>query len=370
MSVDDPAVTRPDGLDGQAGVPVVHPARRRASGPSPAVRYLGKRLAYYAGTAVVAVLLNFFLPRLMPGDPVQDMIRRIQVAEGKPPSRYLIENIYALYGDPNRPLWLQFVDYLKLLSHGDLGLSIMNYPTPVTSLIAQTLPWTIGLASVALVLSWTIGTAAGAWLGWRPSSHADKALTPFLMFFNSIQAFWLALMAAWFFAYRNYYFPAQGGYDPDVQPRSLANPAFLGTVVQHAFLPAVVLVVIGFAGWLFSMRNMMVTVTSEDYVVLARAKGLSRFTVMMRYAARNAMLPNVTGLAQAVGGLLGSIVLVEQVFVYPGMGQLLANAIGQRDYPVMQAIMLMTIGLTLVANFVADSVYVLLDPRTREQEAH
>lgn len=331
--------------------------------------YLGKRLGYYLLTGVVATVMNFFLPRLMPGNPVEDMIRRITVAEGRPPSQFLIDNMRALYGDPDQPLLAQFGDYLVQLAHLDFGLSILSYPTPVTSLIAQTLPWTVGLALVTILLSWVIGTLLGAWLGWRPSSTADKALTPLLMFFHSIPAFWLALMAAWFFAYRNYYFPAQGGYDADIADTSLGNTEFVGSVLLHATLPALVLITVGFAGWLFGMRNMMISTTSEDYVVLARAKGLSRWTVMGRYAARNAMLPNVTGLAQAIGGLFGSIVLVESVFVYPGMGTLLADAIGQRDYPVMQAILLMTVALTLAANFIADSVYVLLDPRTREQGA-
>lgn len=245
----------------------------------------------------------------------------------------------------------------------------MKYPTPVIELINQTLPWTLGLALVTVLLAWIIGTLAGIWLGWKPSSMPDKTLTPLLMFFHSIPAFWLALMAVWYFAYRNYYFPAQGGYDPNIEPKSITNPDFVMSVLYYATLPALVLVIVGFAGWLFGMRNMMVTTASEDYVTLARAKGLLPRTVMLRYAARNAMLPNVTGLAQAIGGLLGSIVLVEQVFVYPGMGQLLASAITERDYPVMQAILLMTIGLTLVANFIADSLYVWLDPRTREQEA-
>lgn len=313
--------------------------------------------------------MNFFLPRMMPGDPVNDMIRRVTVAEGRPPSQYLIDNLRALYGDPNEPMISQFWKYLGELSQGNLGRSVLKYPTPVTELLAQTLPWTLGLALTTLALSWIIGTLAGIYLGWRPSSALDTLSTPLLMFFNSIPAFWLALLAAWFFAYRNYYFPAQGGYNADITDRSLFNPEYFGSVIYHAFLPGAVMVIVGFSGWLFSMRNMMVTTGNEDYVTLARAKGLSNRTVMLRYAARNAMLPNVTGLAQAVGGVLGSIVLVETIFVYPGMGKLLADAIGERDYPLMQAILLMTIGLTLVANFIADSLYIWLDPRTREQEA-
>lgn len=352
-----------------AAEPLQVQPRPERRGVPPWVRFLGKRMGIYLGTAVLAVVMNFMLPRLMPGDPVQDMFLRIQQATGAPPPKYLVENIYALYGDPNRPIPLQFVDYMAQLFKGDLGRSVMQYPTPVSDLLAQTMPWTIGLGLITLVLAWVIGTLLGAQLGWKPSGTADKVFTPVLMFFHSIPAFWLAIMAAWFFAYRNYYFPPQGGYDAEVTDRSLLNPQFVGSVISHGALPALVLVIVGFAGWLFSMRNMTIATTSEDYVTLARAKGLSRLTVLMRYAARNAILPNVTGLAQAVGGLLGSIVLVESVFVYPGMGTLLGNAIGQRDYPVMQAILLMTVFLTLAANFVADSVYVLLDPRTREGDA-
>ncbi|MDO5735370.1 MAG: ABC transporter permease [Propionibacteriaceae bacterium] len=334
---------------------------------APLLVYLGKRLGIYALTATAAVVLNFFLPRLMPGDPVNDMIRRITVSQGRPPSQYIIDNMRALYGDPNEPLIGQFFNYLLQLSRGDLGLSVMKYPTPVIELIGQTLPWTLGLALITVLIAWVVGTFFGTWLGWKPSSAADKTLTPLLMFFHSIPAFWLGLIAVWYFAYENYYFPPQGGFDPNISPQTITNPEYVWSVIHHGFLPALVLVVVGFAGWLFGMRNMMITTANEDYVTLARAKGLLPRNVMLRYAARNAMLPNVTGLAQAIGGLLGSIVLVESVFVYPGMGQLLGEAIGQRDYPVMQAILLMTIALTLVANFIADTLYLWLDPRTREQ---
>ena len=327
--------------------------------------FLLRRLGTYLIVAFVSVVLNFVLPRFMPGDPATELIREIVAKTGAPPSPYQMQLIKARYGDPDRSVILQFWDYLSQMAQGDFGQSIQYYPVPVMDLIARALPWTLYLALVSTILGWIIGTWIGTRLGWRPGGRLDSFVTPIAMFFSSIPAFWLGLLIVWYFAYNKGWFPNQGAYNNDY-PIDLTNPDFLASAVYHSILPFFTLIIVGFAGWLFSMRNMMITTVNEDYVQLARAKGLKTSRIRSGYAARNAILPNFTGLAQSMGQALTAVILAEAVFVYPGVGSLLAGAQGSRDYPVMQAIMLMIIFMSLAFNFIADSVYVILDPRTRE----
>lgn len=327
--------------------------------------YLRQRLTLYLIVAAASVLLNFILPRFMPGDPATQMIRDITNRTGAPPSGYQMRLIKARYGDPDRPVLLQFWDYLTQLLQGDLGQSAQYYPISVNELIARALPWTLYLAVVSTVLGWIIGTYLGARLGWRPGRRLDAILTPVSMFFSSIPAFWLGLLIVWYLAYMNGWFPNQGAYNNSL-PKDVFDPQFLLSVLYHGALPFFTLIIVGFARWLFSMRNMMITTVNEDYVQLARAKGLRENKIRNRYAARNALLPNFTGLAQSMGGALTAVILAETVFIYPGIGSLLTGAQAARDYPVMQGVMLMVIFASLLFNFIADSVYVLLDPRTRE----
>lgn len=336
--------------------------RRRRHGQ---LIFLRQRLTLYVIVAIVSILLNFILPRFMPGDPATQMIRDITRTSGAPPSTYQIQLIKARYGDPDRPVLLQFWDYITQLAQGDLGLSAQYYPVPVTELVARALPWTLYLAIVSTILGWVVGTYLGARLGWKPGRRFDAVITPLAMFFSSIPAFWLGLLIVWYFAYKNGWFPNQGAYDNAI-PIDLTNPEFYLSAIQHSLLPFFTLVLVGFARWLFSMRNMMITTVNEDYVQLARAKGLPMDRVRNRYAARNALLPNFTGLAQSMGGALTAVVLAEAVFIYPGIGSLLQGAQTARDYPVLQGVMLMIIFTSLLFNFLADSLYVLLDPRTKE----
>lgn len=344
-------------------------ARRTRSGARASrlagLGYLRQRLVLYITVAIASVLLNFILPRFMPGDPATQMIREITNKTGAPPSGYQIQLIKARYGDPDRPILLQFWDYITQLLQGDLGQSAQYFPISVNELIARALPWTLYLAIFSTILGWIVGTYLGARLGWRPGRRLDAVLTPLSMFFSSIPAFWLGLLIVWYFAYMNGWFPNQGAYDNSL-PIDLTSVDFYLSALYHSVLPFVTLVIVGFARWLFSMRNMMITTVNEDYVQLARAKGLPERRIRSRYAARNALLPNFTGLAQSMGGALTAVILAETVFIYPGIGSLLTGAQAARDFPVMQGVMLMVIFASLLFNFIADSVYVLLDPRTRE----
>ncbi|MFC7624281.1 ABC transporter permease [Microlunatus sp. GCM10028923] len=311
------------------------------------------------------MVLNFMLPRLIPGDPAQQMIQNVTAKTGRPPGPLELQSIFARYGNPEEGLLNQFSRYLGETLQGNLGLSIQYYPVPVVDLVGKAIPWTVYLGLASTVLGWVIGTVAGARLGWRPGGRFDTVLTPVAMFVNNIPPFFLGLLLVWFVAYQHGWLPAAGAYNTELEI-NLLNPTFLLSVLIYSILPLTTLIIVGFANWMFTMRNMMITTVNEDYVQLARAKGLSPTQVRTRYAARNAILPNFTGLAQAIGFTLTSVVLAESVFVYPGVGGLLGAANTERDYPVIQGIMLIIIAITLVFNFLADSVYTLLDPRIQE----
>jgi peptide/nickel transport system permease protein len=331
------------------------------------IMFLFWRLVTYAVVAFLTLLLNFILPRLMPGNPADQMIQQFIQKTGQQPSAFLIEQIYARYGNPHENVFYAFFKYLNSMLHGDFGISIQYYPVNVIELISRAIPWTVYLAIVSTIIGWIIGTIAGAKIGWKPGGKLDSIVTPITMFFSSIPAFWLGLLIVWWLGYQNDIFPSAGSYDTSITNVSLLNPDFLLSVLLYSILPLATLILVGFSQWLFSMRNMMVTTVTEDYIHLARAKGLPEKTVRNKYAIRNAILPNFTGLAQSLGGSLVAVILAESVFLYPGVGGLLTAAQANRDYPVMQGVVLIIVFLTLIMNFIADSLYVFLDPRTREK---
>ncbi|MFJ4828890.1 ABC transporter permease [Streptomyces sp. NPDC088747] len=343
--------------------PAAGPATRGRRGTA-RFRELGKRLGFYLIAAWSAVTLNFLLPRLMTGDATGAIVQQMQQKNGGTVPPETVAAISKLFGEKDSGLLVQYGHYLSELAHGNLGLSLTNFPTPVSQLIGSALPWTLLLVGASTVLAFLFGTLLGALCGWRSGSRMDSVLSPLSTFFSSVPYFWVALFALWYFAFRLGWFPLSGGADPNTAPGS---PAYWLSTLHYGLLPALTMVFSGFGGWLLGMRNMTLTTTSEDYVLLGRAKGLSRSRVLFRYSARNALLPTFTSFALAIGSVIGGAVVTETVFGYPGMGSLLAGAVGNRDLPLMQGILLFTTLAVLIANFVADSVYVLLDPRTRGQ---
>lgn len=325
------------------------------------MRYLLQRFAFYLFTAWAAITINFFIPRIMPGDPVQSLINRSQGQM----STKAIESLYILFGlNKGESLWQQYLHYWQQLAHLDLGLSFTFFPTPVSEVISQSLPWTVILVGVTTLISFLLGTGAGVIAGWRRGSWID-AVIPATTFVSSIPYFWLGLIAIALLTGPDSFFPSSGGFDPGTVPGWDAE--FIGSAIQHSLLPAATILISSVSGWILSMRNMMVTVSAEDYITVAHAKGLSDRRVMTRYAARNALLPNVSGFALALGFIVGGTLLVEIVFSYPGLGYELFQAVGAKDYPLMQGIFLIITLSVLVANFLADIAYLLLDPRTRKE---
>ncbi len=323
--------------------------------------YLLKRIAFYLFTAWAAITINFFIPRLIPGDPVQSLITKMR---GQLTTE-AVQALYVLFGlDKNESLISQYFKYWGQLFRGELGISFTFFPSQVSEVIGQSLPWTLLLVGITTVIGFLIGTTLGTLAGWRRGSWVD-AVIPVTTFLSSIPYFWLGLIAIALLTGPDSFFPASGGFDTGVVPSWTWE--FIGSAIQHSILPAVTILISSMAGWILSMRNMMVTVASEDYVTVAHAKGLPERRVMVGYAARNALLPNVSGFALSLGFIVGGTLLVEIVFSYPGLGYQLFQAVGTKDYPLMQGIFLIITLSVLLANFVADLAYMLLDPRTRRE---
>lgn len=323
--------------------------------------HLLRRIGFYILSLWISVTLNFFLPRLAPGDPAQIYVARFH---GRLPPQAL-EAIRIQFGLSNAPLWLQYFQYLNNLLHGNLGIAISYFPTPVSAVIAQDMPWTLLLAGVSVVISFVLGTLLGVFAAWKRGGLFDSIFTPLMTVFSSIPYFWLALIALFLLAFTFTIFPLNGGYDPSLTPGW--NLAFISDVIYHTTLPVLTIVLSSISGWMLGMRNAMMTTLSEDYVLMAEAKGLTQGRVMLAYAARNAILPNVSGFALALGFVISGQLLTEVVFTYPGLGFALLKAVQQADYSLMQGIFLIITVAVLVANLLADLLYVLLDPRTREE---
>jgi peptide/nickel transport system permease protein len=325
------------------------------------VRYLLQRIGFYVFTAWAAITINFFIPRMIPGDPVSALLARFQGQMNTD----AIQSLYVLFGiDKNQSLVSQYIDYWKQLAHGDLGLSFTAFPSPVSEVIVQSLPWTLALVGITTVLSFFIGTGLGVLAGWRRGSWTD-GLLPVTTFLSSVPYFWLGLLSIYLLTGPASFFPASGGYTPGLVPAF--DQYFIPSAIQHSLLPALTILISSVSGWILSMRNMMVTVSAEDYITVAHAKGLSDRRVALSYAARNALLPNVSGFALSLGFIVGGTLLVEIVFSYPGVGFQLFRAVGSHDYPLMQGIFLIITISVLVANLIADIAYLMLDPRTRKE---
>ena len=325
-------------------------------------RYFARKLGFYLVALWGALTLNFFLPRLIPGNPVEALLARMSQTGNPPPGEY--KALQALLGVGGSNIASQYVHYLGQLAQLNLGVSITDFPVPVTTIISTALPWTIVLVGTATVLAFIVGTALGALAGWRRSKWLDSII-PATTFLTAMPYFWLALLLLYLFAVLLRLLPLNGGYDPTLTI-GWSGP-FIASALEHSILPAVTIVLAQLGGWLLSMRNMTLTTLSEDYVVAAEAKGLSPRRVLIRYAARNAVLPSFTGFAISLGFVVSGSIIMEIVFSYPGIGYELLQAVQNSDYALMQGIFLVITIAVLAANFFVDMLYVFIDPRTRQQ---
>ena len=322
---------------------------------------LARRLSLYVVTAWVAITVNFLLPRMMPGNPVQQLIGKL-TGQITPQQVHAIELAFGI--GLNQGLWAQYTGYLHQLVLGNLGVSI-TLSSPVLSVLASAVPWTVGLIGVSTILSFVLGTLSGALLGWFRGSRLDSVI-PVATFFQAVPYFFLGTVMLLIFGSSLHWFPVLGAYSPSVTPGW--HWAFLASLVRYGELPVITIVLSSVAGWMLGMRNMMITMIAEDFVLMAVAKGLPRRKVIA-HAARNAVLPSVANLSLAIGLVVSGALLVELVFNYPGVGNLLLQAVLNEDYPLIQGIFLVITLTVLAANLLADVLYFVLDPRTRTEAA-
>ena len=320
-----------------------------------------RKLILFVATLWAAVTVNFFIPRLMPGTPGDAALAKL--AGNGPINPAQRQAIDATLGVPHGSLVSQYWTYLDNSAHGRFGISYTYFPQTVSSLILHALPWTLVLVGTVTVIAFVVGTLLGVLAAWRRGRAVDTVATVGGTFTSAFPYFWTALLLLFVFAFKLNWFPIKGGYAADVSPN--LSLAFVRDAAFHSVLPALTILISGLGGWLLGMRNNMINTLGEDYVTFAEANGLRGRTVALRYAARNALLPNLTAFGMALGLVVGGSLLTEVVFAYPGVGYLLYNAVVNEDFPLMQALFLVITVSVLVANFAVDLLYGLLDPRAR-----
>jgi ABC-type dipeptide/oligopeptide/nickel transport system permease component len=324
--------------------------------------YFVRRVLFLIATLWAAITLNFLIPRMEPGDPAQAMVSRL-AGESKAINPATVHAIQIMLGAPSGNLLDQYFQYLHNLMVGNFGISFTYFPYSVTHMVLQAMPWTLVLVGTTQLISFTFGTVVGALAASKRNTWFDSVTTLGFTFTGTLPFFWIAMMLLFVFAFILHWFPVSGGYGETAVPG--LTPSFLADAAYHSILPALAILITSPGGWIMGMRNNMIQTLGEDYTRLARAMGLKPRKIALSYGARNAILPNVTGFAMALGGILGGVVLVETVFDYPGMGRLLFESVGNHDYPLMQTIFLFTTVGVLLANFLADMMYGWLDPRVR-----
>jgi len=325
------------------------------------MRMLARRIGFYLLTAVAAVTVDFLIPRVIPGNPVDAVLAHMQ---GQAVTKATLRALEEQFGTKSRAgVWGQYTHYWSNLAHGNLGVSTSEGMAPVTTVIRGALPWTLGLVGTATVISFVLGTLIGILVAWRRGTWLDNLL-PLTTFFQAAPYFFLAFLAIDLFAIKLGWFPS--GSARGILDFPALDWTYVSDVLDHAVLPALTIVVASAAGWIIGMRNVMVTTMDEDYVLIAQAKGLPKRRVIW-YAARNAILPTISSFSLAVGFIVSGALLTEIVFSYPGLGLILLNAVQEADYALLQGIFLIITMAVLLANLAADFVYVFLDPRTRQE---
>src|SRR3984885_232355 len=324
--------------------------------------FIVRRLIFYVVAAWVALTINFIIPRLVPGNAVESIMSKF--TDLQPSAARAIEAMLGV-GHPES-IWHQYWAYLVDVAHFNLGTSSSEYPAQVSTLLGEALPWTIILVGSATVIAFLVGTVLGIAAGWRHGGGLARVL-PGLMFLQAIPYFFFALILLELFAVKVHVFPIAQGYAQGDVPGW--NWAFISSAVDHSLLPALTIVLTSIAGWMLQMRNVMITTIGEDYVIAAQAKGLHNRRVIFTYAARNAILPQLQGVALALGFVVSGALIMEIVFSSPGIGLHLRPAVPASDYPLMQAIFLVFFFAVLLANIIVDVTILLSDPRARAREA-
>jgi peptide/nickel transport system permease protein len=319
------------------------------------MRFLLRRLVLFLLTLWAALTLNFIIPRLMPGDAALAMWSHIHNAT---PAQ--LRALEAMFGTANQNPVLAYIQYLGNCLTLNFGVTVDQ--VQVTTKIMQGLPWTIGLVGVSTVIAFALGTLLGMYGAWRRGSWSDNLLSPMLFIVTTFPVFFLGLVILLIFGVALQWFPVNHPYS---NPPTLTLESAVD-ILSHAVLPGLTLVLAAAGGWIYTMRNNMIATLSEDYVRMARAKGLSSWRIMLNYSARNAILPNLTGFAMQMGFILGGSILVEYIYSYQGLGYMFYQGTSARDLPLQQALFLLYTVAVLIFVLIADLVTAWLDPRTRE----
>ncbi len=320
-------------------------------------KYLFRKIGIYLVTFWVAVTVDWAIPRFMPGDPIDRLISRMQA---QPSAEHAINSYYTKAFGFDVPLWKQYLNFWAALFHGDLGVSIANFPTPVWDLIRGALPYTLALLLPAILLAFWAGNKVGAMAARRKA--LDNTVLPVGYVLTATPQMWLGMLLVYVFATTLAWFPVSGAYDMSIQPAWTLE--FARSFLNHWILPFLALFLVAFGGWAIGMRNMIIYELEADYSNYLAALGAPT-KLVRKYAYRNALLPQITGLALALGAVVAGAIVVEIVFSYPGLGTLILNSIENRDYFVLQGIFLLLIVGVLIANLIIDIAYVFIDPRTR-----
>jgi len=325
-------------------------------------KYFLKKTAWYLLTLFVAVFLNFLLPRLIPGNPVAAIASR---AMGATMDQSMIKKIYdeymVIFG-LDKPIWQQFLIYLGNILHGNLGASFGQYPRTVTNIIGSSIHWTLMLQIPAIIVGWFLGNALGALTAYRKGVF-DKVLFPVFLFFSAVPTFGLAYITIYCFAVKLHIFPGSLAYAFNMLPK-WTSPAFILSVLDHYRLPFLTMVLVAIGGQSLGMREMSIYELNADYVKYSRLMGIKDKKIVW-YVFRNAMLPQITGLALSLGTMMGGNLVAEIVFSYPGIGMTVFTAIGAQDYPLISGCTLIITIMVLAANFLVDIICGIIDPRVR-----
>ncbi len=328
--------------------------------------FVGKRLLQLLAVIFCGISATFIVTHLSPIDPVEQVLGRLSGRSNLPPAAIEAtrQALTEMYGT-NEPILQQYINFWLRLVRGDLGPSLLAFPTPAMELVWRAMPWTLGLLVTSTLTTFIIGNLMGALAGYNPNNRFFKAFGIFSMSIQPIPYYIVAFILLIVFAYFIPIFPASGGFAMDVRP-GMTWP-FISSVLQHAVLPGVSLVLVGFGGWFLGMRALVSNVVTEDYVTYAELAGVDKKTIVGGYVIRNATLPQLTALAMALGGVFSGTVITEQVFNYPGIGTLLIDAVNWGDYSLVLAVSTVSITAVAGAIFIVDLLYPLLDPRVRAE---
>lgn len=333
----------------------------------PLLRYFLNKILTYIVTIWGAFTIAFFLFRSMPTNPIDAWIASLQrnYAVNMQGGADMV-NYYKEQFGLNGTLWDQYTHYLyNVIVKQNLGPSFINFPTPVQDLLIQRLPWTLGLMGVSVITAWIFGLLIGGVAGWFRNSSISGWLTNVSIMLSQIPPYLIAIFLVLFLAYQVKVFPSRGAYD--AQFAVGFNWNFIKSVLWHSFLPAAAIIIVSLAGWILSTRSLIVTILGEDYLMYAEAKGLRPWDIMTRYALRNALLPQAMGLALTLGFMMSGQLLIEMLFVYPGIGELMMRGIQVFDFNTMMGIIILSIFSVMTASLIVELLLPVIDPRIRKE---